>query len=162
MPSCRIRIHGAQSVERLPSERRRGATEIEEKVRIVRQLRKSCLQIRDCLRSLARLQLRDTESSGVVNHFQVRNGVGCVTRREERISEQLMDSRRIRTQFGCVLQGRNGRSVVMLLHVCVAQPQEDDYRVWRQFRGLTKRGDGLVKSTAIFSVNAGLQQWKRI
>src|SRR5271154_2773121 len=92
----------------------------------------------------------------------MRNGVGCITRREERVSEQLMDSKRIRTQFGCVLQGGNGRSVVMLLHVCIAQPKEDDYRVWRQLRGLTKRRDGLVGSTAIFSVNTGLQQRNRI
>src|SRR5271156_7240431 len=106
MPSCRIWIDGAQSVERLPSERRRSATEIEKKIRIVRRFRERRSQIRDCLRGLARLQLRNAQSCGVIDHFQMRNGVGCVARREERVSEQLMDSRRIRTQFGCVLQGR--------------------------------------------------------
>src|SRR5580658_946041 len=146
MPSCRIRIHGTQSVQRLPSERRRGATEIEEKIRIVRRFRESRLQIRDCLRGLARLQLRNTQSSGVINNVQRRNGVGGVARSQKRISEQLMGGRGIRTQFGCALQGRNGCSVVTLLHVCVAQPKENDCRAWSQIRGLTKRGDGLVES----------------
>ena len=97
-----------------------------------------------------------------MNHFQMGNGVGRVALRQKRVSEQLMDGRGIRTQFGRVLQGRNGRSVVMLLHVCVAQPEEDDCRGGRQFRSLAKRSDGLVERAAIFSVNAGLQQRERI
>ena len=63
-----------------------------------------------------------------------------------------MDGGGIRAQFSRVLQGRNGCSIVMLLHVCVAQPKEDDCRAGSQIRGLTKCGDSLLQITAIFGV----------
>src|SRR6202050_379966 len=111
---------------------------------------------------LARLQLRNSQSAGVMNNFQMRNRIGRVALRQKRVSEQLMDGRGVWTQFGCVLQGSNGCSVVMLLHVWVAQAKEDDCRAGRQIRSLAKRGDSLVESAAIFGVNSGLQQRKRV
>src|ERR1700724_1998477 len=88
----------------------------------------------------------------------MRNSFGGIACGEERITQQLMNRKRIRIQFGRVLERRNGGCVVTLLHVSVTQPKERNTGGWIEVGCFAKRSDGLVEIMAVLGIPPGLQQ----
>src|SRR5713101_5714286 len=103
------------------------------------------LQIRNCIRQLPRLDLRNSQRSLVLHSFEMGNRLGRVALHEQDIAQQLMSRRRVWVQVQSMLQRSHGGREIALLHVSLAEADEAVREVRIELGDFSKLGNGNIE-----------------
>ena len=162
MGARRIRIRRLQRVNRLLGKQAAGAAKIVKQIGIVGVLGQRGLQVFYRWLQLPSPDLRDPQCRLLLNLLQMRNRLGVVALRQQRVSQQLVRGGQIRRQFKSMLEGRDGGAVILILHVGLAQIYEAFRQRGREFRHFLEFGDGNVEVALLLGLRAGLQMLQRL
>ena len=73
---------------------------------IVRAFRQYSAEILDCSLQLASFDLCNSQGVVRTGTLEIRNGLGGITLRQKRITQELMSDSKVRTELKCVLEGK--------------------------------------------------------
>ena len=92
----------------------------------------------------------------------MRNRLGVVALRQQRVSQQLMRGREIRRQFKSMLEGCDCGTVILMFHVGLAKVYETFCQRRRKLGCFLEFGDGNVEVPLFLGVRTRLQMLQRL
>ncbi len=118
--------------------------------------RQGGLQIRHGFLQLSRLELCDAQGGRVLRFLQMRNCLGRVTLRQQRISHQSVRRDQVRIKFQGLLERRDRSAIVTVLQIRLTQANKAGGSRRLEFGHFTKFGNGCLEVAVLLSLGPGL------